>query len=257
MIKVKILLSFFLMSCGAFVSEAQTAKTPTPQNQNNVAATEREIKDFFDSYAEDLRQHRREAIAERYDPRGYFRMGNGTKTLVSFEDVKNRYLNRWTGPKSFEWKDISIEVLSPDSAVVVGLFDWQSASGEKATISYTGLLIKRSGKWYIRVEDESGAPMKPQQQERKAITLDPTTLEKYIGQYQIAPNFIMTVTNENGKLMTQATGQPKVEIFAESETNFFLKAFDAQITFVKDAQGSITSMILHQRGRDTPAQKIK
>jgi hypothetical protein len=57
--------------------------------------------------------------------------------------------------------------------------------------------------------------------------------------------------------MTQATGQPKVEIFAESETKFFVKAFEAQITFVKDGQGIVTNMILHQRGRDTSAQKIK
>jgi hypothetical protein len=255
--KAQFLLVFYSLFCCCFVAEAQTVKTPKPQNQNNVAATEREIKEFFDSYAEDLRQHRREAIANRYDPRGYFRMGNGSKTLVSFDDVKNRYLTKWTGPKSFEWKDISIEVLSPEAAVVVGLFDWQRDAGDKVTFSYTGLLIKHSGKWRIRLEDESGAPPKPPQVQSKAMTLDSATLDKYIGQYQISPNLIMTVTNENGKLMTQATGQPKVELFAESETKFFVKEIDAQITFVKDNQGRVTNMILHQRGRDTPAQKIK
>jgi hypothetical protein len=255
--KAQFFLVFYLLFCCCFVTQAQTVKTPTPQNQNDVAIVELEIKESFDSYAEDLRQHRREAIANRYDPRGYFRMGNGNKTLVSFEGVKNHYLTNWTGPKSFEWKDISIEVLSPEAAVVVGLFDWQRDAGAKATFSYTGLLVKRSGKWRIRLEDESGAPPKPPQQERKAITLDSATLEKYVGQYQITPNLVMTVTNENGRLMTQATGQSKVEIFAESETKFFVKAFDAQITFVKDGQGNVTNMILHQRGRDTSAQKIK
>jgi hypothetical protein len=196
-------------------------------------------------------------------------MGNGSKTLVSFDNVKNRYLTNWTGPKSFEWRDVSIEVLSPDAAVVTALFDWQRDAGEKATYSYTGLLVKHSGKWRIRLEDESGAPPQPQQsarpaqptqtgqQERKAITLDSTVLDKYVGQYQITPERIMTVTNENGKLMAQLTGQPKVEIFAESETKFFLKVIDAQITFVKDAEGRVANMILHQRGRGTSAQKIK
>jgi hypothetical protein len=255
--KAQFLLLFYLLFCCCFVTGAQTIKTTTAQNQNDAAIVEREIKEFFDSYAEDLRQHRREAIANRYDPRGYFRMGNGSKTLVSLEDVKNRYLTKWVGPKSFEWRDVSIEVLSPAAAVVVGLFDWQRDAGEKETYSYTGLLVKQSGKWRIRLEDESGAPTKLPQQERKAITLDSAILEQYVGQYQLSPNLIMTVTNENGKLMTQASGQPKVEIFAESETKFFVKAFDAQITFVKDTQGRITNMILHQRGRDTSAQKIK
>ena len=255
--KAQFLLLFYLLFCCCFVTGAQTIKTTTAQNQNDAAIVEREIKEFFDSYAEDLRQHRREAIANRYDPRGYFRMGNGSKTLVSLEDVKNRYLTKWVGPKSFEWRDISIEVLSPEAAVVVGLFDWQRDVGDKVTFSYTGLLVKHSGKWRIRLEDESEAPTKLPQQERKAITLDSAILEQYVGQYQLSPNLIMTVTNENGKLMTQASGQPKVEIFAESETKFFVKAFDAQITFVKDTQGRITNMILHQRGRDTSAQKIK
>jgi hypothetical protein len=255
--KAQFLLVCYLLICCCLVIKAQKVKTSTPQNQNNVAATEREIKEFFDSYADDLRQHRRGAIANRYDPRGYYRMGNGSKTFVSFDDVKNRYLTRWTGPKSFEWRDISIEVLSSEAAIIVGLFDWQRDAGEKTTFSYTGLLVKHSGKWRIRVEDESGTPPKPPLQERKAVIVDSATLDKYVGQYQIAPNFIITVTNENGNLMTQATGQRKVEIFAESETKFFLKAIDAQITFVKDGQGRITSLTLHQPGRDTPAQKIK
>ncbi len=93
--------------------------------------------------------------------------------------------------------------------------------------------------------------------ERKTIAVASAILDNYVGQYQLAPNFILTVTNENGKLMTQATGQSKFEIFAESETKFFVKQFNAQITFVKDAQGRITNLILHQGGRDTSAQKIK
>lgn len=124
-----------------------------------MAATEREIKAFFDAYGEDLRSARREAIADRYDRRGYYRLGNGQKTLVSFEDVKNRYLTRWMPSKSFEWKDLSIEVLSKDAANVVGLFDIQAMTGEKASFSYSALVVKQSSKWFIRIEDESLSPV--------------------------------------------------------------------------------------------------
>jgi hypothetical protein len=56
--------------------------------------------------------------------------------------------------------------------------------------------------------------------------------------------------------MTQLTGQPKFELFPESETKFFLKVVDAQITFVKDDKGVITHAIVHQGG-DHKAKKIK
>jgi len=151
----------YLLLCVSAVAEAQKAKAPNLQKQNDLAAVEHEVREFYDSYAEDLRRHRRDAIADRYDPRGVFFLGHGNKILRSFEATKSRYKTKWAGPKSFEWKDISIEVLSPDAAVVMGLFDWQTDTGEVLTYSYTGLLIKHSGRWLIRVEDESTRPTKP------------------------------------------------------------------------------------------------
>src|SRR4028118_613191 len=141
--KAQFLLAVCLLLGLGLTIQAQKNKQPISQNQNTAATTaaEREIRDFFNSYAEELRLHRGEAIAARYDSRGYYRMGNGTKTLVSFEDNKKRYVNNWTGPKSFEWKDLSIEVLSPDSAVVTALFDWQIGASESRLYSYTGILM--------------------------------------------------------------------------------------------------------------------
>ena len=84
--------------------------------------------------------------------------------------------------------------------------------------------------------------------ERKAIEIDPKILDRYIGKYELAPNFILTVTKESDKLYAQATGQVKLEIFPESETKFFYKVVDAQITFVKDDDGAVNKLILHQNG---------
>jgi hypothetical protein len=133
---------------------AQKAKVSTPQKQ--IATAEKEVREFFESYGEDLRLHRREAIADRYDRRGAYLMGNGGKDLVPFEAVKDRYLNKWPGPKSFQWKDLSFEMLSPAIAVVLGKFEWQRADDKVFNYSYTGVLVKRDGRWRIRVEDESG-----------------------------------------------------------------------------------------------------
>ena len=86
--------------------------------------------------------------------------------------------------------------------------------------------------------------------------IDPKILDAYVGQYELNPNFIITMTREGDRLMTQVTGQPKFELFPESETKFFLKVVDAQVTFVKDDKGAVTHLILHQGG-DQKAMKIK
>jgi hypothetical protein len=57
--------------------------------------------------------------------------------------------------------------------------------------------------------------------------------------------------------MSQAIGQPKSELFAESETDFFLKESEMEIKFVKNTQGKVTGLVSRERERDTPAQKIK
>jgi len=93
--------------------------------------------------------------------------------------------------------------------------------------------------------------------EWKTAEVDPEIFERYVGEYQLGPGFIITVTTREDRIFTQATGQPEVEIFPRSETEFFLKVVDAQITFVMDENGKVTSLILHQGGQDMPAEKIK
>ncbi len=87
--------------------------------------------------------------------------------------------------------------------------------------------------------------------ERKAVAVPRTTLESYVGTYELRPGFELAITLEGDQLAGQATGQGKLPMFAEAEGRFFLKAVDAQIDFFKDANGAVTHLILHQNGRDT------
>ncbi len=94
-------------------------------------------------------------------------------------------------------------------------------------------------------------------EEKKSISVDEVILEKYVGQYELQPGFIITFTREGNRLYTQATGQPKFEVFAESETKFFLKVVDAKVEFVPDADGKVNKMILNQGGQTMEAKRIK
>ena len=89
------------------------------------------------------------------------------------------------------------------------------------------------------------------------IKVDPKIFDGYAGRYQLAPNFILTVTREGDHLFAQATGQSKFELFAESEKDYFLKVTDAQVTFETDASGRATGLVLHQLGANLPAKRIE
>jgi CubicO group peptidase (beta-lactamase class C family) len=93
--------------------------------------------------------------------------------------------------------------------------------------------------------------------ERTQVKVDPAVFRDYVGRYQLAPNTVLTVTQEGAHLFTQATGQPKAEIFPEGEREFFYKVVDAHIIFETDSSGRATSLTLHQNGMTMPAKRVQ
>jgi D-alanyl-D-alanine-carboxypeptidase/D-alanyl-D-alanine-endopeptidase len=91
----------------------------------------------------------------------------------------------------------------------------------------------------------------------KEIALDPKIFDRYVGVYEFAPGITLTFTRDGAHMFGQLTGQGKLEIFAESEKEFFLKAVDAQITFETGADGRATAATLHQNGRDQKAKRVE
>jgi len=89
--------------------------------------------------------------------------------------------------------------------------------------------------------------------ERTEIEVDQKVLESYAGEYAIVPQFVLTVTVEDGVLMVQATGQQKLPVYPESKTKFFYKVVDAQLSFVAGDDGEIDHLILHQGGLNQKA----
>jgi D-alanyl-D-alanine-carboxypeptidase/D-alanyl-D-alanine-endopeptidase len=92
--------------------------------------------------------------------------------------------------------------------------------------------------------------------ERREIQVDEKVLKRYVGQYELASNFVLAVTQANGHLYAKATGQPQCEVFAETETSFFYRIVDAQIDFQTDADGTVQCLVLHQSGRDISARRL-
>jgi len=91
--------------------------------------------------------------------------------------------------------------------------------------------------------------------ERKQITLARGVLAHYVGTYAFAPGLNMLIMLEGDQLMTKLGSQPAIPIYPESQTMFFTKVVDAEIEFQKDAKGAVTSLTLHQNGRDQKAPR--
>ena len=116
----------------------------------------------------------------------------------------------------------------------------------------TGMLMKQWDQDPERAERTD----KPLPTAKESIELEPEQLDRLVGQYQLMPGFVLTVRREGGKLMTQATGQPAIEIFASSPTEFFNESIGGRIVFELGEDGKATSLTLFQGGQEMPAPRI-
>ena len=64
--------------------------------------------------------------------------------------------------------------------------------------------------------------------QRAVAQVDPRAFERLVGDYELAPGFVLTFRTREGRIFSQATGQEEFEIFPTSETEYFLKVVDAQ-----------------------------
>ncbi len=100
--------------------------------------------------------------------------------------------------------------------------------------------------------------VRAQQPQHTEIKIDPKLFNEFVGLYSAIdnPDALFSVWREADRFYSQVTFQSKIEIFAESKTTFFPKAFNAQLTFMSDAQGKVIGMILRQTNDDRRYKKI-
>jgi D-alanyl-D-alanine carboxypeptidase len=89
------------------------------------------------------------------------------------------------------------------------------------------------------------------------VEVPAAVLDSYVGEYELAPSFILTVRREGDGLVAQATGQPQFTLLARSETRFGIHGVPATIEFERDTAGAVTGLTLDQGGRQMPARKIR
>src|SRR4029434_7780917 len=109
------------------------------------------------------------------------------------------------------------------------------------------------------------APEGPKQHD--IIKLDAKLLDACIGEYEIAPDNVLgagtkvTIRRKGDHLVWQAFGgealRGVLDLYPESETNFFLKINGAQVTFIKNDQGEVIGIIHQMAGLpDSEGKKL-
>jgi CubicO group peptidase (beta-lactamase class C family) len=123
--------------------------------------------------------------------------------------------------------------------------------------SFSGQIARNLAEIFFADLMEKKEEKKKQPSEPGEFVYDVKKFDELAGRYEleVAPGFILEFRREDEKLMTQATGQGAVEIFASSDSTFYLKVVQASVTFHQNADGKVEHMTLHQNG-DHRANRI-
>jgi len=127
-----------------------------------------------------------------------------------------------------------------DTAILSGLLvEKESSAGRPRTVNlrFTNTYVKRRGRWQIVAGQLTRLP-----QTRTAMAVDAKTFDSYAGRYEVAPGRVFTVVKEADKLIEQI-GNERIELVPEFMNQFFLKGSDAQVFFVRDANGVVTHLV--------------
>ncbi len=95
-----------------------------------------------------------------------------------------------------------------------------------------------------------------QMRPRTEAVMDPARFTSFAGAYSTDDGTISIVSERDGKLFYRIVGQQDIGIFPESEDRFFMKELPVQISFNRDGNGNIQSLIHHQGGFEDHAQKM-
>ncbi|MGH8302949.1 MAG: M56 family metallopeptidase, partial [Steroidobacteraceae bacterium] len=96
-----------------------------------------------------------------------------------------------------------------------------------------------------------------QSRPQKEVPFNPRDFDKFAGYYRMGgTNTIARTYRTGSQYYMQLTGQPAVELFPESPTEFFLTAVPAQVSFAVGPNGQVARMVIHQNGLLIPFPRV-
>ena len=81
---------------------------------------------------------------------------------------------------------------------------------------------------------------------RPSLTINHTILESYIGTYQLNPEITVRILKENDRLVLVAPDSSKINLYAETETDFYVKGIYLFLKMQKNDVGRVTGFHVEQ-----------
>jgi hypothetical protein len=106
-------------------------------------------------------------------------------------------------------------------------------------VAGTNIYVKKNGQWQIF--QVQGTRLAPQ---RKGVKIDPQLLDSFLGRYEFGPGAVAIVTREGDVLRWRGGNRLPVELVPLSDTQFFAKETDSEMTFTKNDKGQVTDVVL-------------
>ncbi len=103
---------------------------------------------------------------------------------------------------------------------------------------------------------DPGSKLNEVKSKADAVQVPEETLESYVGNYEIQPNFSIVITREGTQLYGQATGQDRFELFAKNSREFYLTVVEAHITF-QVKEDKVESLTLYQGGQELVGKRME
>jgi serine-type D-Ala-D-Ala carboxypeptidase/endopeptidase len=91
---------------------------------------------------------------------------------------------------------------------------------------------------------------------RQALPIAAEKLEPLVGKYKLKIGGVADVTREGDRLFVQLTGQPRIGLYATSDTKFYCRPVDAKFDFEADESGRFDKMVIHQNGLDIAGERV-
>ena len=119
--------------------------------------------------------------------------------------------------------------------------------------SVNSIILKKDGRWQLfQVQATRLAP------ERSPIKLNPQLLDSFLGRFEFGPGAVATVTREGETLKWRGGNRMPVTLVPLSETHFFAKEAETEMTFIKNDKGQVTDVVLKVGScQESKARKIE
>ena len=105
-------------------------------------------------------------------------------------------------------------------------------------------------------EKEKTTEEQSEEESNETVALSSELIDAYVGEYELQPGFIISISQESGSLFAQATGQEILSLDPKSETEFKVKGVEATIHFIPNDEAEVQAIKLHQGGRIMDASKL-